>query len=61
MMEFILSLKAKKTSSGARHEPTDGFEVQEEREERLSDRMLALKKCEKYEKEAISCFYNKEH
>lgn len=65
-MEFILNLKAKKNDQRASKNKkiTEGFEVddrKEETEEFLCNKMLFIKKVEKYEKEAINCFYEKDY
>ncbi len=62
MMEFILNLKAKKNDQrvNKNKKTTEGFEVDERREdteEYLCNKMLFIKKVEKYEKEAINYFY----
>jgi hypothetical protein len=66
MMEFILNLKAKKNDQRASKNKkiTEGFEVDERREdteEFLCNKMLFIKKVEKYEKEAINYFYEKDY
>lgn len=66
MMEFILNLKAKKNNQRAskNNKITEGFEVDDRREDTeqfLCNKMLFIKKVEKYEKEAISCFYDKDY
>lgn len=68
MMEFIMNLKAKKSEGKPRvsKKHTEGFEFDErsedkEREEYLCSRVLSLKKVEKYEKEAINSFYEKDY
>ena len=62
MMEFIMNLKAKKYDQRASKakKTTEGFEIDERREETeelLCNKMLFMKKVEKYEKEAIGYFY----